>query len=123
MKNRIALAIAIFSLSAAAQAATTLCEQKAKSIETRLFFAQKHSNSNEIAGLEKALQEARSNCNDADLLADHQKKIAEKREKVAERRQELAEAQAKGDADKIATRERKLAMEEKKLKALEAKRY
>ncbi|NDJ56251.1 DUF1090 domain-containing protein [Enterobacteriaceae bacterium 4M9] len=120
MKNRIALAIAFFSLSAAVQAATSPCEQKAKSIETRLFFAEKHSNSNEIAGLKKALQEVRSNCNDADVLAERQKKVAEKRADVAERRQELTEAQAKGDANKIAKRERKLAIAEQQLKALEA---
>lgn len=123
MKSRIALAIAFFSLSAAAQAATSPCEQKAQNIEREIQYAEQNGNSYKLSGLQKALQQVRSNCNDASVLADHQKAIAEKREEVAERRQELAEAKAKGDSEKIAKRERKLAEEEQELKALEAQRY
>lgn len=123
MKSRIALAIAFFSLSAAAQAAPSPCEQKAQNIEREMTSAEQNGNSYRLSGLKKALEEVRSNCNDANVLAEHHKDIAQKREDVAERRQELAEAKAKGDPEKIAKRERKLAEEEQELKALEAQRY
>ncbi len=63
-------------------------------------------------------------CSDSQLRADHHKKIAkQKDEAAAERQQDLAEAKQKGDADKIAKRERKLAEAQEELKKLEARDY
>lgn len=50
-------------------------------------------------------------------------KIAEQKDEIAERRQDLQEAKEKGDAEKIAKREKKLKEAQDDLKALEARDY
>ena len=106
MKYRIALAVSLFALSAGSYA-TTLCQEKEQNILKEISYAEKHQNQNRIDGLNKALSEVRANCSDSQLRADHQKKIAKQ----------------KGDADKIAKRERKLAEAQEELKKLEARDY
>ena len=122
MKYRIALLLALTSLSASAFAASP-CQEKEQSIQREISYAEKHQNQNRIDGLNKALSEVRANCSDSQLRADHQKKIAKQKDEVAERQQDLAEAKQKGDADKIAKRERKLAEAQEELKKLEARDY
>ena len=106
MKYRIAFAITLFTLSAGSYA-NTLCQEKEQDIQKEISYAEKHNNQNRINGLNKALSELRANCTDSKLRADHQKKIAKQ----------------KGDADKIAKRERKLAEAQDDLKKLEARDY
>ena len=106
MKYRIALAVSLFALSAGSYA-TTLCQEKEQNILKEISYAEKHQNQNRIDGLNKALSEVRANCSDSQLRADHQKKIAKQ----------------KGDADKIAKRERKLAEAQEELKKLKARDY
>ena len=101
MKYRIALAVSLFALSAGSYA-TTLCQEKEQNILKEISYAEKHQNQNRIDGLNKALSEVRANCSDS---------------------QDLAEAKQKGDADKIAKRERKLAEAQEELKKLEARDY
>ena len=113
MKYRIALAVSLFALSAGSYA-TTLCQEKEQNILKEISYAEKHQNQNRIDGLNKALSEVRANCSDSQLRADHQKKIAKQKDEVAEQ---------KGDADKIAKRERKLAEAQEELKKLEARDY
>ncbi len=122
MKYRITLALALFSLSTASFA-NSLCQEKEQEIQREISFAEKHNNQNRIDGLKKALSEVKANCTDSKLRADHQKKIAEQKDEIAERRQDLQEAKEKGDADKIAKRERKLKEAQDDLKALEARDY
>ena len=76
-----------------------------------------------INGLKKALSEVKANCYDKELRESKQKKITEQKEEVAERRHDLQEAKEKGDADKIAKREKKLKEAQEELKALESRDY
>ncbi len=122
MKYRIALALALISLSTASQA-VSLCQEKEEDIQKEITYAQKHNNQSRIDGLNKALKEVRANCTDSKLRADHQKKIAGQKEEIAERKQDLQEAKQKGDADKVTKREHKLQEAQNELKALEARDY
>ncbi|CAH6660498.1 MULTISPECIES: DUF1090 domain-containing protein [Pseudocitrobacter] len=122
MKYRIALTIALLSLTAGASA-TTLCQEKEQDIQREISYAEKHNNQNRINGLKKALSEVKAHCSDSKLRADHQEKIAEQKEEIAERQRDLQEAKQKGDADKISKRERKLAESQHELKELESRQY
>lgn len=113
----IALSTCLMSLPltmAASAAELTGCAAKEANVETQISYAKARGNSHEVAGLEKALKEIKSTCNDSTLKAQREQKIAEKSAKVAERKQELAEAKASGRSDKIAKKQEKLndAMEE-----------
>ncbi len=122
MKFRITLALALLSLSTASYA-TSLCQEKEQDIQREIGYAEKHNNQHRVDGLKKALSEVKANCSDSKLRADHQKKIAEQKDEIAERRQDLQEAKEKGDAEKIAKREKKLKEAQDDLKALEARDY
>lgn len=122
MKYRITLALALFSLSTASFA-MSLCQEKEQDIQREISYAEKHNNQHRSDGLKKALREVKDNCTDSKLRADHQEKIAEQKDEIAERRQDLQEAKEKGDAEKIAKRERKLQEAQDELKALEARDY
>jgi len=122
MKYRIALGLALFSLSTASFA-SSLCQEKEQDIQREISYAEKHNNQSRINGLKKALSEVRANCSDSKLRADHQRKIDEQKEEIAERRRDLAEAKEKGDADKVAKREHKLQEAQNDLKALESRDY
>ncbi len=122
MKYRITLALALFSLSTASFA-MSLCQEKEQDIQREISYAEKHNNQHRFDGLKKALREVKDNCTDSKLRADHQEKIAEQKDEIAERRQDLQEAKEKGDAEKIAKRERKLQEAQDELKALEARDY
>ena len=122
MKYRITLALALFSLSTASFA-MSLCQEKEQDIQREISYAEKHNNQHRIDGLKKALSEVKDNCTDSKLRADHQEKIAEQKDVIAERRHDLQEAKEKGDAEKIAKRERKLQEAQDELKALEARDY
>ena len=110
MKFRITLALALFSLSTASFA-NSLCQEKEQDIQREISYAEKHNNQHRVEGLKKALSEVKANCSDSKLRADHQKKIAEQK------------AKEKGDAEKIAKREKKLKEAQDDLKALEARDY
>lgn len=122
MKFRITLALALLSLSTVSYA-TSLCQEKEQDIQREIGYAEKHNNQHRVDGLKKALSEVKANCSDSKLRADHQKKIAEQKDEIAERRQDLQEAKEKGDAEKIAKREKKLKEAQDDLKALEARDY
>ena len=122
MNYRIALGLALFSLSTASFA-SSLFQEKEQDIQREISYAEKHNNQSRINGLNKALSEVKANCSDSKLRADHQRKIAEHKEEVAERRRDLAEAKEKGDADKVAKREQKLQEAQNELKALESRDY
>lgn len=122
MKFRMTLALALFSLSTTTFA-NSLCQEKEQDIQREIGYSEKHNNQHRVDGLKKALSEVKANCSDSKLRADHQKKIAEQKDEIAERRQDLQEAKEKGDAEKIAKREKKLKEAQDDLKALEARDY
>ncbi|MGE8497363.1 MAG: DUF1090 domain-containing protein [Pseudomonas sp.] len=98
----------------------TGCAGKRQSIERQLGEARAQGNSHHVAGLEKALSEVTANCTDASLREEREADVREAEEEVRERENDLKEAQAKGDADKIATRQAKLAEAREELKSAEA---
>lgn len=113
----------LFPLSfTAAHAASDLtgCAAKKQEIKTQLSFARQYNNSQQAAGLEKALREVEHHCTESSLLKQRQEKVAEKKRKVLEREQALAKAKAEGrSASKIQKREDKLAEAQQELKAAE----
>ena len=116
----IALGLAANSLHAAPPApGLTGCAAKRSAIENQLEYARKHNNWGQIRGLEKALQETTAHCTDAGLRQERLAKVEKAKAEVAERKADLAQAQAKGDAGKIAKRERKLAESAAELKQAE----
>lgn len=98
------------TLAHAGQSTTPLtgCAAKIQAISAQLEIAKSHGNSNQQAGLEKALKEVENNCNDDDLRAKREAKVSKAEDEVAEREQDLREAQADGDQDDISKRQRKL---------------
>lgn len=122
MNTRTVLAIALLSLTSAAQA-SSLCSEKEQDIQREIGYAEKHQNQSRVDGLNKALKEVRANCTDSSLRVAHQKKITEQKAEITERKADLNEARAKGDADKISKREQKLAEAEHELKTLQARDY
>ena len=108
MKHRIALLLALSSLSASAIAASP-CQEKEQDIQREISYAEKHHNQSRIDGLNTALRQVRENCSDSKLKA--------------ERQRDLQEARKKGDADKINKRQHKLNEAQQELKTLESRDY
>lgn len=118
----LALASALLSNATfAAQAETTLtgCAAKHQAINVQLEEARQHGNSRQQAGLEKALSEVVANCSDESLRQERQEQVRGAAQEVSEREVDLREAMAKGDAEKIATRQAKLAEAREELKQAE----
>ncbi|EIC86635.1 DUF1090 domain-containing protein [Serratia sp. M24T3] len=99
--------LALASTAYAAKPAET-CATKQQEIKQQLEYAHQHNNKDQIAGLQKALNESQAHCTEADLQKDKQQKIAEKQEKVNERTRELKKVQAGGNKEKIAKQQKKL---------------
>ena len=73
------------------------CAAKKQDIETQLKYAQSHGNTHEIKGLEKALKENISKCNDQSLKNERKLKVLEKEKKVSKIEMELQKE--KGNID------------------------
>ena len=86
-------------------AAEPACEAKITRIEREVGQAQAQGRQHQIAGLQRALRATQSHCTDASLAADRESDIKKATKEVAEREQKLAKAQAKGDAQKIASQQ------------------
>ena len=97
------LALAATPLLAAEPSAA--CAAKVARIEFEVGQAQAQGRQHQIAGLQRALRATQSNCTDASLAAERESDIKKATKKVAEREQKLAKAQAKGDAQKIASQQ------------------
>ncbi|WP_298186497.1 DUF1090 domain-containing protein [uncultured Pseudomonas sp.] len=115
------LVSALLLTSALAYAATSAtqplsgCAGKRQAISEQLDIAKRHGNSNQQAGLEKALKAVDDNCNDADLRAEREAKVVNAIEDVDEREKDLREALADGDQDDINKRQDKLQASRAKL--------
>jgi small-conductance mechanosensitive channel len=102
-----ALCLVTVSSAFAAEPSAT-CAAKRADIEAQIVAATSRGNSQEIAGLKKALAANKANCTDAALTKEHEADIQKAKKKVAEREQDLIEAERKGDAKKIAKQKSKL---------------
>jgi hypothetical protein len=122
MKHVTALTLTLLILAPAAQA-SSLCAEKEQNIQREISYAEQHNNPHRVKGLKKALSEVRENCTDSKLIAEHQEKITRQKREVIERQTDLDKARLKGDADKVAKREKKLAEAESELKSLEKRQY
>jgi hypothetical protein len=93
----------------------TGCAAKRQDISTQLEQARAAGNSNQQAGLEKALSEATANCTDAGLLKEREQKVFDAKREVSRRQADLNKAMSKGDPEKIDKRKEKLAQSRKEL--------
>lgn len=110
------LALSSAALHAAQpDAGLTGCAAKQSAIENQLRIARDNGNSNQVAGLEKALKESTDHCTDASLRKEREQKVLDARHEVAQRTKDLDKAMKKGDADKINKRKEKLAESKKEL--------
>ncbi|HEK1689851.1 hypothetical protein PpSQ1_04755 [Pseudomonas putida] len=101
--------------SAKEQPALTGCAAKRQAIVDQIEQAKAHSNSNQQAGLEKALSEVDANCTDAGLRKEREQKVLEARHEVNQRTKDLDKAMKKGDPERINKRKDKLAEAKKEL--------
>lgn len=93
----------------------TGCAAKRQAISTQIEQAKAHGNSEQQAGLEKALSEVTANCTDASLRKERENKVLDAKHEVSRRQADLDKAMKKGDADKINKRKDKLAEARKEL--------
>lgn len=91
------------------------CAAKRQDITTQLENAKAAGNTNQQAGLEKALSEMNANCTDADLLKQQEQKVLDAKREVSRRQADLNKAMSKGDPEKIDKRKDKLAESRKEL--------
>ncbi|MFB3302988.1 DUF1090 domain-containing protein [Pseudomonas sp. AMR01] len=91
------------------------CAAKRQAISTQIEQAKAHGNSEQQAGLEKALSEVTANCTDASLRKERENKVLDAKHEVSRRQADLDKAMKKGDADKINKRKDKLAQSRKEL--------
>ncbi|MGY2291514.1 DUF1090 domain-containing protein [Pseudomonas sp. SDO528_S397] len=103
------------SMAADATPPLTGCAAKRQAISTQIEQAKAHGNTEQQAGLEKALSETTANCTDASLRKERENKVLDARHEVSRRQADLDKAVKKGDADKINKRKDKLAESRKEL--------
>lgn len=102
-------------LAAEEQPGLTGCAAKRQAISEQLEQARSQGNSEQQAGLEKALAEVTEHCTDSSLRKEREQKVLEARHEVNQRTKDLDKAMKKGDADKINKRKDKLAESKKEL--------
>jgi len=93
----------------------TGCAAKRQAISAQIEQAKSHGNSEQQAGLEKALSEVTAHCTDASLRKERENKVLDAKHEVSRRQADLDKAMKKGDADKINKRKDKLAQSRKEL--------
>lgn len=96
------------------------CEKKFCEIEKQLTIAQNKKVRHKVAGLNKALKEAKSNCTDEALKKDLAEKIDEIQGNISEYEIELKEATGNNKSDKVIKYKQNILEEELKLKQLRA---
>ncbi|WP_397450394.1 DUF1090 domain-containing protein [Pseudomonas sp. NA-150] len=109
------LLAAVLFAAEEAQPQLTGCAAKRQDISAQIEQAKASGNSEQQAGLEKALSEATANCNDATLLKQLEQKVLDAKHEVSRRQADLNKAMGKGDPDKINKRKDKLAESRKEL--------
>ncbi|QBF24829.1 DUF1090 domain-containing protein [Pseudomonas tructae] len=102
-------------LAAEQQPGLTGCAAKKQAISEQIEQARAHGNSDQLAGLEKALSEVNEHCTDTSLRKEREQKVLDARHEVNQRTKDLDKAMKKGDAEKINKRKDKLAEAKKEL--------
>lgn len=95
--------------------ALTGCAAKKQAIVTQIEQAKSNGNTQQQAGLEKALSEVTTHCTDASLKKERENKVLEAKHEVSERKADLDKAMKKGDPERINKRKDKLAESRKEL--------
>lgn len=95
--------------------ALTGCAAKKQAIVTQIEQAKSHGNTEQQAGLEKALSEVTTHCTDASLKKERENKVLDAKHEVSERQADLDKAMKKGDPERINKRKDKLAESRKEL--------
>ena len=99
------------------------CKRKEQAIETKMEYARKHGNQEQLRGLEEALSQVRQWCSDGTLRSKAELNILEKQDKVKERQADLDKAVTEGKGEKkIAKLQRKLGEAKEELAQAVAKR-
>ncbi|KAF0867350.1 DUF1090 domain-containing protein [Pseudomonas sp. LD120] len=93
----------------------TGCAAKRQAIMTQIEQAKAHGNSDQQAGLERALSKVTAHCTDASLRKERENKVLEAKHEVSRRQADLEKAMNKGDSEKINKRKDKLAESRKEL--------
>jgi hypothetical protein len=93
----------------------TGCAAKKQGIINQIELAKTHGNTEQQAGLEKALSEVTTHCTDASLKKERENKVLEAKHEVSERQADLDKAMKKGDPERINKRKDKLAESRKEL--------
>ena len=103
-------------LMAAEQAPDLIgCAAKKQNIVNQLELAKSQGNTDQQAGLEKALSEVTTHCTDTSLKKERENKVLDARHEVSKRQADLEKAMKKGDPEKINKRKDKLAESRKEL--------
>ncbi|KPA89422.1 MULTISPECIES: DUF1090 domain-containing protein [Pseudomonas] len=102
-------------LAAEEQPELTGCAAKRQAISNQLEAARAQGNSEQQAGLEKALDEVTTHCTDTSLKKERENKVLDARHEVSRRQADLDKAMKKGDPEKINKRKDKLAESRKEL--------
>ncbi len=113
--SSLAMVVACGILATPVFAAEPLCEAKQADIRTQIEQAKAAGNSEQQAGLEKALSENTEHCTDKGLIKQQEGKVLDAKQEVSKRQADLDKAMKKGDADKINKRKDKLAESRKEL--------
>jgi len=95
------------------------CDRKFCEIEQQLDIAQKKGNDHQVAGLEKALKEAKQHCTDEGLREDLIEDIKDAKEDMAEYKADLRESEEDGDRDDLRKYQKKIEEERTEIQQLE----
>jgi len=93
----------------------TGCAAKGQAISTQIDQAKTNGNSDQQAGLEKALSEVTAHCTDSSLKKERENKVLDAKHEVSRRQTDLEKAMKKGDSEKINKLKDKLAKSRKEL--------
>lgn len=96
------------------------CDRKFCEIEHQLDIARESGNAHRVAGLEKALQEAKRHCTDEGLREDLIEDIEDAKEDLAEYEADLREAEADDDVDDRLKYRQKIEEEQHEIRQLES---
>ena len=77
------------------------CDAKKQAIQTKINQAKTANNTNEVTGLEKALQEVNTNCKDETLEEKYKRIVVEKTQNVTDKTKELVEKTKEYAKDKL----------------------
>jgi len=96
-------------LAAEQQPGLTGCAAKRQTIGEQLAQARLSADGQQVADIEKTLQEVSERCTEASLRKEREQKVLDARHEVAQRRKDLDKAMKKGDPQRIDKRKEKLA--------------